>query len=315
MHIVRELEDFLPFWDRASLTLGVFDGMHRGHQKIIQRVQKRSKGARHARVLVTYHPHPDIVLGKRESVRGAELFTYEEKLALFQKFSLDVVVFLPFTKDLARMTALRYLREILLGKLKAKSIVIGYDQCFGRGRKGDYEFLKLMTRKYDFQVDRIEAVKSKGEIISTSRIRGEIQKGNVSEANRLLGHDYFLTGTVVRGFQRGQTIGFPTANLEVAETKLIPAEGVYGVVCEWGGQHYRAMVNIGKNPTFKNDQMTIEANLLGFSGDLYGESLRLYFLHRLRDELTFGSVEELKAQLQKDQKSTERMSVPRYYSL
>ncbi|MCB1166369.1 MAG: bifunctional riboflavin kinase/FAD synthetase [Leptospiraceae bacterium] len=315
MHIVKDLENFTPFWERASLTLGVFDGMHRGHQKIIQRVQKRSKKARNARVLVTYHPHPDIVLGKRSSVRGAELFTYEEKLALFQKFSLDVVVFLPFTRELASMTALRYLREILLGKLRAKNIVIGYDQCFGRGRKGDFEFLKLMSKKYDFEVDRIEAVKSKGEIISTSRIRKEIEKGDVVEANRLLGHDYFLSGTVVRGFQRGQTIGFPTANLDIEETKLIPGEGVYGCVCEWGGQHFRAMVNVGRNPTFKNEQMTIEAFLLDFSGDLYGERLRLYFLHRLRDELSFGSVMELKSQLEKDQIAAANMSVPSSYGL
>lgn len=315
MHIVKDLDGLDPFWERASLTLGVFDGMHRGHQKIIQRVQKRSKGARHARILLTYHPHPDIVLGKKKSLRGAELFTYDEKLALFQRFSLDVVVFMPFTRELASMTALRYLKEILLGKLRARNIVIGYDQCFGRGRKGNYEFLKLMSKKYDFEVDRIEAVKSKGEIISTSRIRKEIQGGNVSEANRLLGHDYFLTGTVVRGFQRGQTIGFPTANLDVAESKLVPAEGVYGAVCEWGGQHYRAMVNIGKNPTFQNEQLTIEANLLGFKGDLYGETLRLYFLHRFRDEMSFASVGELKVQLQKDQKSTEAMTVPRSYAL
>ncbi|MCB1083910.1 MAG: riboflavin biosynthesis protein RibF, partial [Simkania sp.] len=271
------------------------------NQKIKKKKKKRSKKARHARILLTYHPHPDIVLGKRESLRGAELFTYEEKLALFQRFSLDVVVFMPFTKELASMTALRYLREILLGKLRARNIVIGYDQCFGRGRKGNYEFLKLMSKKYDFEVDRIEAVKSKGDIISTSRIRGEIQAGNVSEANRLLGHDYFLTGTVVRGFQRGQSIGYPTANLDVAESKLIPAEGVYGAICEWGGQHYRAMVNIGKNPTFQNEQMTIEANILDFKGDLYGETLRLYFLHRLREELSFASVNELVEQLGRDE--------------
>ncbi|MCB1168946.1 MAG: bifunctional riboflavin kinase/FAD synthetase [Leptospiraceae bacterium] len=315
MHIVKDLDGFVPFWERASLTLGVFDGMHRGHQKIIQRVQKRSKKARHARILLTYHPHPDIVLGKRDSLRGAELFTYEEKLALFQRFSLDVVVFMPFTKELASMTALRYLREILLGKLRARNIVIGYDQCFGRGRKGNYEFLKLMSKKYDFEVDRIEAVKSKGEIISTSRIRREIQAGNVAEANRLLGHDYFLTGTVVRGFQRGESIGYPTANLDVAETKLIPGEGVYGAVCEWGGQHYRAMVNIGKNPTFQNEQMTIEANILDFKGDLYGETLRLYFLHRLREELAFASVNELVDQLGRDEKATRKMTVPSSYSL
>lgn len=283
------------------MTPGVFDGIHRGHQALIKRLLGKKAGAR---VLLTYHPHPDLVLGKRKDPEGYELFTYEEKLSLFQRYPLDAVVFLPFTVELARMTALRYLKEILLGRLRAKHIVIGYDQCFGRGRKGDYGFLKLMSRKYDFAVDRVKAVRGFGPVISSSQIRASIAAGESEKAARLLGHPYFITGIVVRGFQRGRLIGFPTANLEVPRSKVIPREGVYTARVMRDGKTYRAMVNIGRNPTFDGKQRSIEAHILDFDEDLYGQELRVHFHKRIRDEMRFSSVEELRLRLLRDRQIT-----------
>lgn len=309
MDIVHNLENYNPYWNEASLTLGVFDGMHLGHQALTDRLQKRSHKKGRARVLVTYDPHPDLVLGKTKSTNGTELYTYQEKLALFQSFDIDSVVFLKFTRELAQMTALKYLKDILLGKLKAKNIIIGYDQCFGKGRKGDYEFLKLMSKKYDYTVDRIKPVKYKRNIISSSRIRNEIREGNLQLANEMLGHNFFVTGTVVRGFQRGKRIGYPTANLETPSSKVLPGEGVYTAIADHGGKLYRSMVNIGKNPTFQNERLTIEAHLLDFDSDLYGKGLRLHFDSKIRDEMRFDGPEELTAQLDKDRAITEKMKL------
>ena len=306
MHIIHDLSTFEPPWTSCALTPGVFDGLHRGHRALIQRLLKKKVDAR---ILVTYHPHPDLVLGKRKDPEGYELFTYEEKLSLFQSYPLEAVVFLPFTVELDRMTALRYLKEILLGKLRAKNIVIGYDQCFGRGRKGDYKFLKQMSRRYDFEVDRVKAVRGFGPVISSSQIRTYLKQGLIEKAANLLGHDYFLTGTVVRGFQRGRLIGFPTANLEVPRSKVIPAEGVYTAKAEWGGRYYRAMVNIGTNPTFEGKSVSVEAHLLDFDGDLYGQQLRIHFRKHIRNEIKFSSVDDLKSRLEKDRIIARKLKV------
>lgn len=309
MHIIHDLENFNAPWDSSVITLGVFDGMHRGHQTLVRRLQKRSRRANRARVLVTYHPHPDQVLGKKNSPRPQEIFTYEEKLALLQQFELDAVVFLPFTLELARMTALRYLKDILLGKLKAKHIIIGYDQCFGRGRKGNYKFLKQMSRRYEYKVDRLKAVRYKRKIISSSYIRILLEKGDIRTTNRLLGHSYFACGTVIRGFQRGAELGYPTANLEFSEHKLLPAQGTYACLAEYGAELYRAMVNIGVNPTFGQDTLSVEAHILDFDKTIYGEQVRLYFKERLRDEIKFDSVDELKAQLARDHAGTAKLKL------
>ena len=309
MHIVRDLERFTPDWRGAVVTLGVFDGFHRGHRSLLEKIQKRSRKLGLAQVLLTYHPHPDVVLGKRGE-SASELYVLSERLALLQQFELDAAVILPFSKELARMTALRFLKEILLKKLLARHIVIGYDQCFGRGRKGDYKFLKSMGVRYSYTVERIGAVRWFGRTISTTLIRNLLSEGRVERANRLLGHEFFVTAMVVRGSSRGKELGFPTANLEVPLSKLLPAEGVYAACVDWAGRRFRAMVNIGRAPTFQRRDLTVEAHLLGFEGDLYGRQLRLVFLHRIRDEMQFESVEALKRQLEVDRKRVAGIPLP-----
>jgi len=307
MQIVHDLNEFEASWESCALTLGVFDGMHRGHQALIERVQKRSR-KNEARVLVTYHPHPDLVLGKRKDKRS-ELFTYDEKLSLFQRFDLDAVIFLPFTLELAQMSALRYLKEILLAKLRARHIIIGYDQRFGRGRKGDYDFLKKMSKRYAFKVEQIGAIKHHGQVVSTTSIRSLVERGDIPKASEMLGHEYFIQAMVMRGFQRGHTIGFPTANLDVPATKCVPGVGVYTAVAELGEQRFKAMVNVGWNPTFDGDRLSVEAHLLGFDSDIYGKYMRLYFRNRIRDEIKFDGVEALKAQLERDREVTTQMKL------
>ncbi len=300
MLIIRDLKDFEAAWDSCVLTLGVFDGMHRGHQAILKRLEKRSRKKNIPRVLLSYDPHPDFVLGKRAAERGSELFHYEEKLALFQKFDLDAVCLLEFSQTIARMTAMRYLKEILIGKLRSRHIIIGYDQHFGKGRKGDYHFLKKMQKRYSYKVERIHAVRFRRNILSSSLIRQCIQEGDMIRANQYLGYDFFIQAMVKRGFQRGRKLGFPTINLDLLPTKAIPKEGVYAGYCEWGGRRYTSMINIGTNPTFGQQELSVEAHLLGFQGELYGEKLRLFFKERIRDQIKFTSPQALLLQLEQD---------------
>ncbi len=305
MRIIHNLIDYPSPPARAVLTLGVFDGLHRGHSALLAALQKRSRN-RLERILVTYNPHPDLVLGKRQD-RRSELFTYDEKLALLQRYDLDTVVFLPFTEDLAKMKAETYLRDVLVGKLGASHIIIGYDQTFGRNREGDYRFLLDRSSDYDYQVEQIKEVKHRGEIISSSAIRDLVRSGDISKANVLLGHDYFMTGIVVRGHRRGRDMGFPTANVDVSPTKVLPAEGVYAGYATRGREEYRCMINVGRNPTFEQGYLSIEAHLLNFDGDLYRERLRVFFRKRIRDEMKFSGPEDLKARLEKDRRETEKV--------
>jgi riboflavin kinase/FMN adenylyltransferase len=302
MQIVHNIETFKPDWEFSSLTLGVFDGIHLGHQALLKRVQQQKDS--YKRVLVTYHPHPDLILGKRKEEYGTELFTYEEKLSLLQKYDIDVVVFLEFTKELANTTAEDYLKKFLVDKLRAKYIVIGYDQCFGKNREGNFKFLLEKSKKYNFIVEQIDPVIYDGEVVSSSRIRELLKKGEIEKANQLLGKNFFITGTVIKGFQRGRTIGFPTANLDIPTTKVIPKIGVYRGYCEYGGNFYKAMINIGYNPTFNNQLLSVEAHILDFDKMIYGEQVKFHFVDRIREEKKFSGIEELKEQLEKDKEKT-----------
>lgn len=307
MQIIHNLSQFQPPWKCAVLTLGVFDGMHLGHRALISRTLEKAKETGAAPVLVTYHPHPDLVLGKRSEEHGTEIFTYEEKLGLLQSFPLNAAVFLEFTRQFAQMSAEDYLRRILVEGLRASCIVIGYDQCFGKDRQGDFAFLQRLQQKYGYTVERIDQVLYDGEVVSSSRVRRVIRSGDVLQARLLLTRPFYVTGTVVRGFQRGRTIGFPTANLDVPPAKVLPLNGVYLGWCERGGRFYRAMINIGYNPTFHNQLLSVEAHLLDFDEEIYGESIRLHFADRLREERKFDGIDALKEQLKQDREAAARL--------
>ena len=311
MLIIEDLERFQAEWDFCVLTLGVFDGLHRGHQSLLKQVHKQGKKKGYARVLLSYHPHPDFVLGKREAQAGTELFDYQEKISLFRKCPLDAVCLLPFTPQTARITAVRYLQEFLLDRLHAAHIVIGYDQHFGKDRKGNYAFLKKMSQSSSFHVKRIRAVKYRGEIISSSNIRKYILSGNVEKANFLLGYDFFIQAKVQHGEKRGRTLGFPTANLKVSPTKAIPQEGVYAGWAFLDKEKHRAMISIGNNPSFYGSdkilENRVEAHLLHFKGDLYGKTIQISFQKRIRDQMKFASPQELAEQIKKDRLITAKL--------
>ena len=297
------------------LTFGVFDGLHRGHQALLKEVQKQSRKNKKkpARVLLSYYPHPDFVLGKRSPETSTELYSYEEKLSLLKKLDLDALCFLRFTPELARMTALHYLREILLKKLRATCIIIGYDQHFGQGRKGNYAFLKKMASSYHFQVKQVQALKYRREILSSTNIRKHIARGEIARANALLGYPFFMQAVVKRGEQRGRSLGFPTANLQVSPGKAIPLEGVYAGFADWKGKRLRAMISVGKKPSFtalnKIEKSEIEAHLLDFDEkkNLYGQHITLFFQKFLRKQIKFNSAQELIMQLEKDKKLSKKI--------
>ena len=298
MEIISDLSDYSPSWDECVLTLGDFDGIHRGHRRTIQRTVSKGIEKNLPSVLLTYEPSPKKILQKLKF--DSNIYVKEEKISLLQKYPLQAVIFLPFNQKTAMITAKRFLEEILLEKVRAKVIVIGHDHKFGRNKHGNYSYLRLVSKRYNIKIERIKPVRSFKEITSSTWIRSLIQEGNIKKANKLLDAPYMMQGTVVPGKQRGQRLGIPTANLRIYRGKLIPREGVYACVTKHGDNLLRSVVNIGHNPTFKNTDLSIEVHILDFNLDIYGEKITLHFIDRLRDEIKFDNVKNLKKQIMKD---------------
>ncbi|GIV59120.1 bifunctional riboflavin kinase/FAD synthetase [Rhodocaloribacter litoris] len=291
-------------YDAGSLvTVGTFDGVHLGHQAILRYLLRRAAENGGRSVVVSFDPHP------REVVRNEPvplLTTIDERADLFERLGVDRFIVIPFTKDFARLSAEDFVEQVLVARIGLKEIVIGYDHGFGRGRGGDAALLERLGRQHGFTVDVIPPQVVAEHVVSSTEIRQLlVEAGDVREAARLLGRPYALSGTVVEGAGRGRTIGFPTANLAVSHPrKVIPRPGVYAVsVAPGEAAHvYGGMMNIGRRPTFENEGLHLEVHLLDFRGDLYGRSLRIEFVERLRDERKFASVEALVEQLYEDRK-------------
>ena len=310
MQIVSDIENFAAPWEYCALTLGDCDGIHLWHRKWIDSTLKSADKLKLPAIVVTYEPSPKKVLQKLKF--DSTVYTKEEKITLLQKFPLRAAVFLPFDIQMARMKASDFLQKILLKKLKARHIIIGYDHKFGHNRHGDFKYLKMASKKKEFYVDQIKPVKLFRQPVSSSEIRRLLTDGKIKKANRLLAHPYILHGTVILGKQRGRLLGVPTANLHVEPGKLVPGQGVYYCIAQFGVERYQAVVNIGYNPTFENADMTIEAHLLDFSANIYGESLKLFFIERIRDEKKFENINSLKTQIDKDIKKARSLSTPEF---
>ena len=285
----------------SVVTVGTFDGVHRGHQAILSFLCDRAKARGGAPTVLTFDPHP------RAVVRNAEvplLTTIKERARVLERLGIARMVVLPFTDELAQYDPEAYVREVLWETIGMQMIAVGYDHRFGRDRGGDVELLRTMGDELGFAVEEIPPRAEDDEVISSTRIRKQIaEEGDVDAAARLLGRHYTLSGTVERGDQRGRTIGFPTANISLHDARsCVPCNGVYATRVH--GDALQApqvgMCNIGVRPTFDGTTPTIEVHLLDFSGDLYGETLCVEFVQRLRDEVKFDSVDALKAQLSKD---------------
>lgn len=298
LNIYHSIHEFTTT-KKTVFTLGTFDGVHVGHTKIIERLLNASSEDEQSLVL-TFFPHPRMVLQKESDIKL--LNTIQERTALLQKAGLQNLIIHPFDQAFSRLTAEEFVKNILVDIFNIKKIIIGHDHRFGRNRTANIDDLILYGKEYDFEVEQISAQEIDEVSISSTKIRKALTAGKIALANEYLGYNYSFSGTVVHGKKLGRTIGFPTANLKIEESyKLIPANGVYAVKCKVGNQDVNGMLNIGTNPTVEGQGISIEVNLFDFDSDIYGEKITVEMIKRIRDEHKFASVDELKAQLSKDQ--------------
>ncbi len=289
----------------VAVTLGTFDGMHRGHQKIFSTLTREATRLNGSAVVLTFDPHPRSVLSS-DADQPFLLTTIEERMTEFAKHGTDLCYVVPFTRDFASLPAERFVEEILFSALDARSIVIGEDHTFGAGRRGTADLLASLAATRSISVSVVEDLVEDGQRISSSRIRHAIAEGAVGEAHRMLGRPFLLSGTVVTGDGRGRELGFPTANLSVPEpSKVLPADGVYAVWVDLAGQRHPAMMNIGHRPTIgTNLARTIEIHVIGLDADLYDHSIAVSVIERLRDERRFDDQRALIQQLVQDRSQT-----------
>lgn len=280
------------------LTLGVFDGLHLGHQRIMRTVVDRAKAAEASATAITFDPHPRAVL--HPETAPPLLQTLDQRLANFEILGIEQAIVIPFTREFASNPAEEFLRDIVHERLQAKEVYLGKGFAFGRDRGGNIDLLRSLSKELGFVADEVDEVRLRGTRISSSRIRKTLATGQVNLARRMLGRPYGVEGVIIRGDRRGHTIGFPTANLK-PHNRVIPKYGVYATATLVDGSWRRSITNIGVRPTFEKDsEPSIETYIFDFDGDLYGDVLRVRFLHRIRDERKFAGVDELKAQIEKD---------------
>ncbi len=296
-----EIIDDLPSANLNSdtiLTIGAFDGVHQGHQHLIQQMVEEAKQTERLAGLITFHPHPSAVLSPYNPTRY--LSTPGEKAALLERLGLDILAILPFDQEMAQTSARDFV--VLVSRhLRLAELWVGEDFALGRAREGDVEALRALGQELGFTVRIIEPLTWQGQIISSTRIRSLLLKGKARQAAQLLGRYPSLAGEVVRGSQRGHCLGFPTANLEVRKERVVPADGIYAVYARLGEERHQGVANVGVRPSFElGGQRMVEVHILDFDEHIYGCDLVVEFVERLRDERRFADVEELKAQIERD---------------
>lgn len=291
--------------DDTIITVGAFDGVHRGHQHLIQQMVGEARQTQRLAGLITFHPHPSAVLSPYNPTRY--LSTPGEKAALLERLGLDVLAILPFDQEMARTSA-RDFAERARRHLHMAELWVGEDFALGRGREGDVEALRALGQELGFAVRVVEPLTWRGQIISSTRIRSLLLKGKVRQAAQLLGRYPSLAGEVVRGSQRGRCLGFPTANLEVRQERVVPADGIYAVYARLGKERRQGVANVGVRPSFEiGGQRMVEVHILDFDQEIYGCDLVVEFVERLRDERRYDDVEKLKAQIEQDIAQTRRI--------
>ncbi len=300
MEVYNNLAE-LPEFENAVITIGSFDGVHRGHQKILDRINQLARKINGKSIVITFHPHPRIVLNPEDNNLRL-ITTIEEKASLLESFGIDAVVLVPFDKAFLNQRPEAYIENFLIKKFQPKYIVIGYDHKYGKNRAGDINYLKKYQEKAGFEVIEIEKQEIDHITISSSKIRKALDEGNIRTASQLLGHNFSISGTVIRGAGIGNTLGYPTANVKPpSRYKLIPKEGIYAIRIHSQGKVYDGVLYIGRRPTlesFKN--RTIEAHLFDFSGDLYDSFLKIEFIDFIREDQKFENLDLLKAQMEHD---------------
>jgi riboflavin kinase/FMN adenylyltransferase len=298
----------LPEFKNAVITIGTFDGVHQGHQQIIQQLLQEAKAIHGTAVLISFFPHPKQVV----SLQKGPLFiinTPEEKYDLLHKQGIKHIVVVPFNKSFAEQSASSYIKNFLVDLFHPHTIIIGYDHRFGNNREGDFYLLEKESEKYGFKIKEIPEHILKNVTISSTKIRTALLAGDIDTAATYLGYLYFFSGKVIQGNQLGRTIGYPTANLEIEnEQKLIPANAVYAVNIEitGRGETYKGMMNIGLRPTVDGSKRMIEVNIFDFDEMIYGSTLKITLIKHLRNEVKFNGLDELKTQLAKDKENALR---------
>ncbi len=290
----------LPAFANAIVTIGTFDGVHKGHQQILQLMSDEARKVNGETVIITFHPHPRQVIAANQS----ELFllnTLSEKISLLERYGIQHLVITPFTEEFSLQTAEEYIEKFLVKTFRPHTIIIGHDHRFGKSRSGNFELLEEKARQFNYVVKEIPEFMLQDNTISSTIIRQALQKGNIDTANEYLGYHYFFSGTVVEGNKLGRTIGYPTANLNITENKkLIPGNGVYAVKVTLNKVNYCGMMNIGVRPTVEGVNRMIEVNIFDFDKEIYGSTLTVHIHKRLRNEQKFTGLDELKKQLGKD---------------
>ena len=317
MHIATDPCN-LPLAPRAltrgcAVTIGNFDGVHLGHRALIQRVIDQARDMGLPSVVITFEPHPlSVVMGKEAPPL---LMPLQQKLECLADMGIDLALVMPFSRETANLTPEEFANQILVGCLNTRSLVVGYDYAFGKGRKGNAALLSELGQEHGFSVEEFPAVYISGDVVSSTRIRAMLRLGDVSEARRLLGRPYSVEGIIAHGMNRGgKLLGFPTANLQLEDRLLPPKAGVYAVLAEVnpkrhplpgvctgsGGLHLKGVANVGTNPTFGDESLRVETHLLDFHSDIYGNPFRVHFIQHLREERKFNGVTELIEQIRRD---------------
>ena len=299
MKVTKDLKNAISS-QPSILTLGTFDGVHKGHRKIISNLKSEAKTNNLRSIILTFFPHPRNIVSS-EIIKS--ISTIDEKIKIFSDLGIDELIIQKFDKSFASMDAKEFI-ELLVNNLKIKKIIVGYNHRFGKNRSADINVLKDFSLKYDFEVLEIKAFEVENIKISSTKIRDAIQQGNIKLCNNYLGYNFNINGDVVKGKSIGKSLGFPTANIKIVEEyKIMPKNGVYLVRCFFEKEKLYGMMNIGFNPTFGSNDKTLEVNIFDFDKDLYGETIRIEFLNFIREEIKFENVELLQNQLIKDREN------------
>jgi riboflavin kinase/FMN adenylyltransferase len=299
MKIYHNIDEFVPI-KNAVVTIGTFDGVHLGHRKIISRIKELADSINGETVILTFFPHPRMILHP-EDQHIKLINTINEKAELLEQLGVDHLIITPFSRDFSNQSPEDYIRDVLVGKIGTKKIVIGYDHHFGKDRTGGLPELQRFAPVYDFEVIEIPEQDIHDVAISSTRIRQALLNNDIELANEFLGYNFFITGKVMRGDQIGRTINYPTANILIEETyKLIPADGIFAVKVMVSGQKLKGMGYIGQRPTINGMTRNTEVNIFDFEQDIYTQPIRMEFLHFVRGDIKFESLDQLKAQLSKD---------------
>lgn len=301
MKVIHNIEYFKtdkPVW----LTQGTFDGVHIGHQKILKEVVSEAKEHNGLSVLLTFYPHPRLVLNPYDNNLKL-LNSIEEKARYIEQLGIDYMIIMPFTKELSRMHAAEFVRNVLVEKLQLAKLIIGYDHRFGRNREGGLEQMKTYAETFGFSVEEIAAQDIEESIVSSTKIRKALLEGEITTANKYLGKPYAIVGKVVEGHKKGTEIGYPTANIQLESSyKLIPKYGVYAVWVYLENKKFGGMLNIGLNPTFKEKDWSVEVHIFDFNEDIYNKQIRIELIEHTRPEIKFEDIKELIKQLGEDER-------------